>query len=256
MSVIEINYLDRIDGKKLFEVVPLNKRRAWMNNTSKAFAYHCMPLTIANEHAWGVPSPGYFEAEWNGGPDQEDMNIYFDADSFSFEWVSSHFGNGVLTINVDFILKTERGISTYVRGMPNYFKRGIQPLDAIIETDWLPYTFTYNYIFTQPGRVSFEKDEILFSFFPVRRTWIESFDLVEKNIQDNVEFYKKYKEYDAARAKRLQERDPEVDESKLSHLLEEKGFQKFYKNAEDPNGQSYRPFLHRKRIKLNRPIED
>lgn len=255
MSVIEINYLDRIDGKKLFEVIPLNKRRAWMNNTTKAFAYHCMPLTIANEHAWGVPSPGHFEAEWNGGPDQEDMLINFDADSFNFEWVSSHFGNGVLTINVDFILKTERGISTYVRGVPNYFKKGIHPLDAIIETDWLPYTFTYNYIFTEPGRVSFEKDEILFSFFPVRRTWIESFDLVEKNIQDNVEFYKQYKEYDTARAKRLQERDPEIDESKLSHLLEEKGFQKFYKNAKDPNGDNYRPFMHRKSITLKKPEE-
>lgn len=244
MSVIEINYLNIDEGKKLFEVVPLNKRRDWMNQTSGSFAYHCLPLVIANEHAWGVPSPGGFEAEWNGGPGQQDLVVYEDSPNNNEEWVVSHFGNGVLTIQLDFILKTERGISTYIRGMPNYFKKGIQPLDAIVETDWLPFTFTYNYLFTEPGRVRFDKDEILFSFFPVRRTWIESFDVVEKRIQDNESFYGQYLDYADSRSENLYKR-------KFSD--ERQGRQNFYKNAKDPDGKSYGPLLHRKQIKLNKP---
>lgn len=242
MPTIEINYL--FDGYKRFSAVPLNKRRDWMNSTTGAFAYHCMPLVIANEHAWGVPAPSGFEADWNGGQSASDLKIYMDNPKEEDTWALSHFGNGVLTINVDFVLKTDRGISTYIRGIPNYFKKGIQPLDAIVETDWLPFTFTYNYLFTEPGRVRFEKDELLFSFFPIRRAWIESFDIIEKDIRDNEEFYNQYKQYDQSREQVLnEERDSQKD----------KPFQKFYRNAKDPEGKSYQPFMHQKQIKLKKP---
>ena len=38
-------------------------------------------------------------------------------------------------------------------------KDGIGPLEGVIETDWLPFTFTMNWQFTRPGRVVFEKGE-------------------------------------------------------------------------------------------------
>jgi hypothetical protein len=38
-------------------------------------------------------------------------------------------------------------------------KDGIQPLVGLIETDWLPFPFTMNWIFTRPGTVKFEKGE-------------------------------------------------------------------------------------------------
>ena len=33
----------------------------------------------------------------------------------------------------------------------------LQPLAGVVETDWLPFPFTMNWLFTQPGRVRFEK---------------------------------------------------------------------------------------------------
>lgn len=241
MPRIEINYLDSVEDS-LFKIVPLNKRRDWMNTTTGAFAYHCMPLVIANEYAWGVPAPAAFEAEWNGGQGTRDISVY--GEPGVSDWAISHFGNGVLTISVDFVLKTDRGISTYIRGVPNYFKKGIQPLDAIVETDWLPFTFTYNYLFTDPGRVRFEKDEILFSFFPVRRAWVESFDIVEKDIKENQDFYDKYLQYSTSRADHLH---------KSYEVKDVQGFQKYYRNAKDPEGKSYMPFKHQKQVKLKRP---
>lgn len=38
-------------------------------------------------------------------------------------------------------------------------KDGIQPLAGLVETDWLPFPFTMNWIFTRPGKVRFEKGE-------------------------------------------------------------------------------------------------
>ena len=35
----------------------------------------------------------------------------------------------------------------------------MQPLVGLIETDWLPFPFTMNWVFTRPGRVRLEKGE-------------------------------------------------------------------------------------------------
>jgi hypothetical protein len=49
-------------------------------------------------------------------------------------------------------------------------------LDGIIETDWLPYTFTMNWKITRPNRrVRFEKDEPICMIVPMRRTDLERF---------------------------------------------------------------------------------
>jgi len=35
----------------------------------------------------------------------------------------------------------------------------LQPLVGLVETDWLPFPFTMNWMFTRPGKVRFEKGE-------------------------------------------------------------------------------------------------
>ena len=43
--------------------------RSWMDETSDAFAYRCLPLNIANAHGWEFLSPCAFSARWDGGSD-------------------------------------------------------------------------------------------------------------------------------------------------------------------------------------------
>jgi hypothetical protein len=47
--------------------------------------------------------------------------------------------------------------------------------------------------------LSIKKDQPLFTFFPVERGFIESFDTVVSNIKDNEELLKDYKEYNDLR---------------------------------------------------------
>jgi hypothetical protein len=233
--------INRLFDKNEFEIVPLRRKRLWMDLTQDAFAYHCMPLGIANEYGWSVISPANFEATWNGESDVNDLQIrYYDDDNYDF--AHSHFGNGVLTISVDFIIQTEEGVSTYVRGIPNETIDGLQPLDGIVETDWLPFTFTYNYKFTRPCTVIFEKDEPLFSFFPIRRGEIEAYKIRNKKIKNNKDLLYKYEEYASARDYYLDNMtNPEV---KLSP-------QKYYNSATSPLGKRYDAINHIKKIKLS-----
>ena len=55
-----------------------------------------------------------------------------------------------------------------VQGPINRPKDGIAALSGIIETDWSPYSFTMNWMFTRPGTpVRFEKGEPYCHIFPV-----------------------------------------------------------------------------------------
>ena len=134
--------------------------RGWMDATVKRFAYRCVPLSIANAMGWELLSPARVAADWNGGPELEDLTVAVDDPAWGDnKLASSHFGHGILTFQTGYLFRTDPGIAVWARGSPNQPKDGIAALDGITETDWLPFTFTMNWQLTRPGRVVFEKDE-------------------------------------------------------------------------------------------------
>jgi hypothetical protein len=153
-------------------VVP-NKKRQWMDDTHSAFAYRCLPLTVANGFGWSVLCPTKLIVLWNGGSNTSDLSIVGDTNKIAV----SHFGSGILTFNLGFLIRTESSHNLYVKGPANLPKRGISPLEGIVETDWLPFTFTMNWKVTeQDHQIIFEKDEPICNFFPYPRNYIEQFN--------------------------------------------------------------------------------
>ena len=129
------------------QIVPANHKRNWMDNTIDAYAYRCLPLNIANAFGWDVLCPIGFSATWDGVLKTMDpkKNIVFTPDQpgQSLEHlVTSHFAAGVFTFHLGFIVRTEAGWDTLVTGPANNPKHGVIPLSGMVETDWLPFTFT------------------------------------------------------------------------------------------------------------------
>ena len=129
---------------------------------------------MANEHGWEVRCPGSFEAQWNGGDNPDDVQITSNDNMASL--LEAHFGYGILTFRINAIFRTPPGYNLWVMGPPNSFKDGIQALSAMIETDWMPYTFTMNWKFTRAQvPVRFEQGEPFCFLFPVKRGALETF---------------------------------------------------------------------------------
>lgn len=175
------------EDRTIFKIVPLKLERDWMSATRNKSAYKCLPLNIANQYGWAVLSPANFSVSWYGGEHEDNVDVFSDDPKFKNDLVISHFGEGTFTIQLDFIIQTPESYSTYIRGIPNKLNTILKPLDAIVETDWLPYTFTYNFRFTDVGIVEFKKGEPLFSFFPIERNTVENFKLSELPISSNPE---------------------------------------------------------------------
>jgi len=200
---------DVSDMKQEIVVAPV--KREWMEETHQRFAYRCLPLNMANDLGWQILCPYSVEVYWNGRNSVDDLSVEVDGcDHFA----SSHFGNGVLTFNIQFVFRTTKNQCLYLKGPSNYPKRGIYPLEGMIETDWLPFTFTMNWKVTEPNRfIRFEKGEPFCQFFPYQKNYIEEFEPTIKTASEGT--MQMYREYAESRNKFNEDlRDPTSEASR------------------------------------------
>lgn len=144
-------------------------QRDWMDETPSRFAYRCLPLTIANQTGWVVNNPVGFTATWYGGQGRS-VQFLFDRDQEMWsESINDQFGNGIVTWRAPFLFRTRpAGSRLLVTGPINSFKHAIQPMTAIMETDWMVMSFTMNWKFTASHQtVRFDAGEPIFQFIPL-----------------------------------------------------------------------------------------
>lgn len=234
-----------LDGHEL-RIRPASVEREWMDNTGQRFAYRCLPLNIANTHGWELLCPTGFSAIWDGGAQLDSIRVAMDADGASP--ALSHFGSGVLTFHVPCLFETDPGVDLYVTGPVNRPKDGIAPLTGIVETDWSPYTFTMNWLFTRPGAsVRFEVDEPFCHIFPLQRGQLESVVPVLRNLSERPDLEEEQRSWSVSRSDfNAKLADPQ------SQASQDK-WQKSYFKGVTPSGKPA-PNGHASRLRL-RPFE-
>jgi hypothetical protein len=184
------------------EIETAPSQREWMSDTN-GHAYKCLPLTSANNLGWVVRCPSSFSAYWDGRNRKNAVRILPHTKE-KIKFVQSHFGYGTLTFHPGYIFSTTKNHGLYVKGptnLPNYkSKNGITPLDGLVETDWLQFSFTMNWKFTETRRlVTFYQDDIFCQFFPYPRSYISQFEthtrLIEESegFNDSVDHYKEHR---------------------------------------------------------------
>ncbi|PJF42537.1 MAG: hypothetical protein CUN55_09930 [Phototrophicales bacterium] len=126
---------------------------------------------------------------------------------------SSTFGYGIVTFDLPYLFKTPAGYNLQVRGAANYVKKGIQPLEGIVETDWLPMPFTMNWKITHPNEmIVFDVGDPICMIVPCRRHEIESFNTQWGHLSDLPEQEELTLEWQASRTHFLVEgnKNPEL----------------------------------------------
>ncbi|HEU4406716.1 MAG TPA: DUF6065 family protein [Polyangiaceae bacterium] len=202
--------------------------REWMDATNDAYAYRCLPLSIANGHGWEILNPSAFEATWQGAKGIDGIAITsLDGGK---PLATSHFGSGVLTFHIHALFRTAPGWNMWVSGPTNRPKHGIQALNAVIETDWTYATFTMNWLFTAPGTVRFERDEPFCFFFPVPRGNLNAMQPELLSVADDRAVYDGYVAWRNERARFLRQLPIEGTEAF------EAGWEKTYFQGKMPDG--------------------
>jgi Family of unknown function (DUF6065) len=197
---------------------PSPARRAWMSEHPTA--YQCLPMVVANQWGWQVLCPTDVRVVWNGSDAQSGLRVEVDP-----QWapgIKSQFGRGIVTFSLPWMFRTPPGWDLYAKGPSNRWKANASPLEGVIETWWLNYTFTLNWKLIEPGEVHFAKGESLGQLFPVPHGTFQDATAIEAPLEEA--------DPEAAREllRWLEERRKVVSDPTPSHRL--------YLKAEDIEG--------------------
>lgn len=246
--------------------------RTWMDAAPQRAPYRCLPLVIANQAGWWIPCPASFIVSWDGGLGKENVQITFlppgEKDSLAGLFapimvsadqsspvvqndprVSSHFGNGVVTFSIPFLFRTPPGINLWVKGPTNYIKDGVQPLEGVVETDWLSATFTMNWKLTRPHHVvRFERGEPICMIVPVSRGVAEQLEPVYVPLDANPELAREYRDWEKSRS------TFNADLAKLQPDAVKRGWQRDYMQGRTISGKEVHE--HQTRLHLREFTHD
>jgi hypothetical protein len=230
-----------IDGHEL-SIRPAPVERPWMDASDRRFAYRCLPLNIANAHGWELLCSSRFSAIWDGTKGIDAIRVRAPAGKQAP--AISHFGNGVLTFHVPCLFQTDASVDLYVTGPVNRPKDGIAALSGIIETDWSPYSFTMNWLFTRPfHKVWFEEGEPFCHLFPVARGKLEDVTPELRRLSENPELEREHKAWSASR------NSFNADLAVHDSTAAQQEWQKSYFRGVTPSGEVGPP-SHRSRLRL------
>jgi hypothetical protein len=231
------------------EIVPGRPERGWMDHFAQRHPYRCLPLSMANTTGWEILCPVGFTATWDGGKGTEALTLQPDRPHPDFHhFVSSHFSHGVLTFHPGYLFRTAPGWDMWAGGPPNLPKDGIYPLTGLVETDWLPFPFTMNWIFTRPGKVRFEKGEA-FCFMTLQpHRAMDQVQPIQRSLAANTELREQYEVWMRERSTfntRLAKGDPETVRE---------AWQRYYFRGEVPDqvGPAPKDHVNKRRLKTIR----
>jgi hypothetical protein len=146
-----------------WQLRPSPARRHWMDELPHA--YKCLPLVVANQWGWQILCPTDVTVTWDGRPGLEGLQVSVDPQFLPA--IKSQFGAGIVTFSPPWLFRTPPGWNLYLKGPGNRWKPNCAPLEGVIETWWLNYTFTLNWKVIEPGTVYFARGESLGQLLPV-----------------------------------------------------------------------------------------
>jgi hypothetical protein len=199
-------------------------------------------MNIANSYGWEILNPVGFEAVWSGGNELGAVKITPDFGAPTP--AVSHFGFGVLTFHVPCIFRTPPGIDLLVQGPFNRPKDGLAPLSGVVESDWSPYSFTMNWIFTSAEvSVRFDMAEPYCHIVPIRRDELEAVEPEIRSLSTEPELKAQHELWAKSRDQFTRELQRPGSQARSSR------WQKLYYQGLTPNHQQA-AVDHRTRLRL------
>jgi hypothetical protein len=227
------------DNDHRTRIHPAPKERDWMNKTTDEYAYRCLPLNIANQHGWCIYLNESFSCYWDGSNSKDGVKILDSGPNVG----ASFFGSGIVTFHVMHIFTTPPEYNLYITGAPNFFKKDINPLTGIYESDWAPYSFTMNWKIMEPHKViTFSPLEPICFFFPIPRNLIEDFTIDAKNLSENKILHDQHFQFSRSR----DEHQKGLEDGTLPYG----DWQKHYFQGKYPDGSKC-PVNHQTRLKID-----
>jgi hypothetical protein len=145
------------------------------------------------------------------------------------------------------VVKTPPGVNLLVRGAPNFFIDGAHPLEGVVESDWLNYSFTMNWRVTEPNKVvQFKKGDPICFLQPIPHNYAEEFDFNIEFLNNNPELAEKFHSHNASRQ--------EFSEDKKAGKHKEDWQRHYFNGIDVKTGVKVSNDVHTIKLNLTEPL--
>jgi hypothetical protein len=197
--------------------------------------YKCLPLSIANQQGYSIKSEYGFYATWNGENNFDGLKIEIEGKKEEIDKlypaIKNHFGYGIVTINMPFVMRTPPGVNLLVTAPLNQLMPGVTVMSGVVETDNLRNHFTFNLKLNIPhAKVYFPPNTPLATIIPIQRYFADDYEL---KFGEDIFEEKVY----------LEELQADMDftnqRTEIDYLTTPHGQNKFYKKGVDVYGNKF-----------------
>lgn len=253
-NTIRAHVVDGININPDEHIRPCPPKRQWMDDVPAGYIYRCIPMLAANTMGWEILNPSKTTLQWDGGDRIE--NIHIECEERGYFTAASHFGSAIATWYIPFLFKTSPDLGLYICGPANHEKADIQPLDAFVRTDWLPFPFTVNWrLRKQNTAVTFEKGEPIARIMPFPLALIDETQLEITALSSDSGFAAEVNSFKQTRAANVAAQRANITEAEGSGELpsQEGVWNANYVKAKGDKGEKSTP--HQTIFRPSKPVD-
>lgn len=194
----------------------LKVRRDWMDETFDKHAYHCFPVSLANQLGWTFSYPKDISFIWKG---KDPNSVADDIEILSGgEYIHPNRANGTISFTTGLTFQTEENLSILIMPVPNQFIDGAQCFTSIVSTSVLKTDLPAAWKVTRSNEIiTIPANTPIASIIPISIKSVENFEVILQDENFSQEYWKSITDYGKG----------SEEKSKLGQWTD------FYRNATD-----------------------
>ena len=122
-----------------FDVRQGKIKRDHLDNTHSAHGYMCQPISTAGLHGWEFVLTNDVKFIWDGISDSSGEHVTILEGGKTPEghiFVDTGTANATIAFQLNTVIETDQDHYVWLMGAPNYFIDGVQPMNALLQSDW------------------------------------------------------------------------------------------------------------------------
>lgn len=129
-------------------ISPLSIKRDWMDNTYNAHAYHCFPVSLANQMGWAISFPEDISFIWDGISDTSSEHVkILKGEKYAY----TGRANSTISFHTGLYFETDKEITIFQMPVPNQPIDGITPFSTLMSTSFYGEELPCAWMITRPN---------------------------------------------------------------------------------------------------------
>jgi hypothetical protein len=191
MTLPFIKFHSLTSPKDYYVVRAGRAKRPYLDQTHNSHGYLCQAVVSSHLAGWEILLPQDVEIIWDGVSDSSSEHVKVLSGGRlpnGMQLVQTDTANATITFNLNAIIETDSDHDIVLCGPPNFFVNGVEPMSAIIQTDWYSHNpLQFCWKINKPNEVvRFEAGTPFVFFFNRPKSLLENTDISVVQIGETI----------------------------------------------------------------------